>query len=312
MASYDNTTQQGTTGAGMGGAEGVGMEGTRGSEGGQGLRGTGAIGEMGGLGGQSGVGETSNLGSGSVFTEQTGSTTGMDPALQPGTHSHDHPTTHDPITHQAAKVARHPGAAAAHPAHPVEGAEMKGAVQGETGAGGYGQTGAGVGTGTAAGTGGMGTGSTAKDTLKHPVAAASHPSHPGLAAAAKDDRKGGHLTSSGAAHDPLAPTPADASATRATGMVGAAPPSSAHGHEHPHAPAAAGAQPHKVTLGEKVAGTAEALVGKLTHSPAMVEEGNVKKSQGAEAARAVHEANKGPAGAAGGATGAGIAGSGAV
>ncbi|GAA5991537.1 hypothetical protein JCM11641_000199 [Rhodosporidiobolus odoratus] len=141
------------------------------------------------------------------------------------------------------------------------------------------------------------TGQDAKDIAKHPGAASSNPAHPGDAAASEDARKGGHLTDTGARRDPTAPTPAGASSTTGPGLSSSTHPSSSTSHTGPHSSSTTGPHSsaigatgthegaHKPTIGDKVAGAVESLVGKVSKNPAKVEEGTIRKTEGKEAAQ---------------------------
>ncbi|GAA6022656.1 hypothetical protein JCM10207_008569 [Rhodosporidiobolus poonsookiae] len=190
---------------------------------------------------------------------------------------------HDPTTHQAAEVGKHPVAAATHPAHPVVGAEAKDATYG-SGA----STGAGVGAGRGVGSnthrpsGGVGVGAT--DMAKHPVSAAEHPSHPAASAHIEDARKGGHLTESGARHDPAAPNPGHSSGHGSSaGHSSTAASSNPHSHSGPGSTATSTSE-HKPSMGDKISGALEAVVGKVTGNHAKVAEGQIRKTEGKEAA----------------------------
>ncbi|GAA6022669.1 hypothetical protein JCM10207_008575 [Rhodosporidiobolus poonsookiae] len=204
---------------------------------------------------------------------------------------------HDPATHQAAEVGKHPVAAATHPAHPVVGAEAKDATYG-SGA----STGAGVGAGRGVGSttdtssGGVGVGAT--DVAKHPVSAAEHPTHPATSAHVEDARKGGHLTESGARHDPAAPNPGhDSALGSSAGHSSTSASSDPHSRSGPGSTATSTSE-HKPSMGDKIGGALEAVVGKVTGNHAKMAEGQIKKTEGKEAAlesgahRAVEEGRK--------------------
>ncbi|GAA5993492.1 hypothetical protein JCM11641_000839 [Rhodosporidiobolus odoratus] len=193
---------------------------------------------------------------------------------------------YDPATHQASEVGRHPGGAATHPTHPVAGAEAQDYSGSSSLPGSHSHSA----TGPHHSTHSSGiTGQTSKDIAKHPGATASNPAHPGDAAASEDARKGGHLTDTGARRDPAAPTPAGASSTTGIGLSSSTHPSASTSHTGPHSSTTGTTGPyegaHKPTIGDKVAGAVESLVGKVYKNPAKVEEGTIRKTEGKEAAQ---------------------------
>ncbi|BGP13448.1 hypothetical protein JCM10213_001772 [Rhodosporidiobolus nylandii] len=289
MSAFNNTNTSSTTGFGA-------SEGLHGSTGVTGLAGQG--GDLRGTtGGAPGYG--SSVTGGDPYAAQgnthgLGASAGTHSGLGSGTHTTG---TRDPVSHQATEVGRHPVAAASHPTHPVAGAEIKDSTDLHSHSHGHSSTHAGTHTGTHAGTGFSGSSShpgsathEAKEAAKHPGAAASHPAHPGLAAEGEDARKGGHQTDAGARRDPTAPNPGNTSAFHTSS-------SSSHPHSgsssaataiHPGTSTGPHEGAHKPTMSEKIGGAVESLVGKVTGNPAKVEEGNIKKTEGKEAALHSH------------------------
>ncbi|GAA5841361.1 hypothetical protein JCM11251_006162 [Rhodosporidiobolus azoricus] len=286
MASYnDNTDNQGYSASTRGTGTGTGA--------GLGDYGTGTTTTGGGLGAGQTVGDLRGIPHSSATSDPYSATRGSQAGSGVG------PTSagvgYDPATHQASEVARHPVGAGSHPTHPVAGAEAR-----DYGTSSSAPTTTGVvGSHGTHGAAGASTGSTAfeaKEALKHPGAAASHPAHPGLAATAEEARKGGHQTEAGARRDPEAPNPASSGGRDPSHLTGSS--TASHGSATEHS-GAHGAQmhegaAHKPTIGDKVFGAVESLVGKVTGNPAKVEEGNLKKTEGKEAAARAYEGGGGP------------------
>ncbi|BGO94216.1 hypothetical protein NBRC10512_006850 [Rhodotorula toruloides] len=204
---------------------------------------------------QTGMGGTTGMtGTGAGYGDERGLGSGVGAGQGAG---YGTTTGRDPMTHQGAEVGKHPLTAAAHPTHPVASAEAKDIQK-------HGHTGHhhGTGTGTTTTTGGT-MGQEAGSIAHHPLTAAAHPTHPGASAEAKDVRKHGET---GLTHD-----------TTTTGTHGT------HGFHGTHG-AAGTTGAAKPSMGDKLAGATEKLVGKVTNNPAKVQEGEIRQTEGKAAA----------------------------
>uniref|UniRef100_A0A0K3CR31 BY PROTMAP: gi/342320289/gb/EGU12230.1/ putative DHN family protein [Rhodotorula glutinis ATCC 204091] n=1 Tax=Rhodotorula toruloides TaxID=5286 RepID=A0A0K3CR31_RHOTO len=211
---------------------------------------------------QTGMGGTTGMtGTGAGYSDERGLGSGVGAGQGAG---YGTTTGRDPMSHQAGEAAKHPLTAAAHPTHPVASAEAKDVQKhGHTGHHGTGVAGAGT-TTTTGGTTGQEAGSMAH----HPLTAAAHPTHPGASAEAKDIRKQGET---GLAH-----------VTTATGTHGT---HGTHSHgTHGAAGTAGTTGAAKPSMGDKLAGATEKLVGKVTNNPAKVQEGEIRQTEGKAAA----------------------------